>query len=306
MRLNPFVVISFGDSTFRTRSIRHSTEPVWGEVMVVHVRQSNVGYGVMFGLWDWDRIGNNRSVGKASLKCSELIEALTKENTNPQRVNSNDLVSIHQPTPIRPDEKGSSSPLARLRTPSASTRRSSPADSVKGKRNDEGLVQPVTVEMELGLEVTAKVEESFDPKLVLRTSYTPIKDLRRNFWVALSRLYDTDDNGSFNRVEVQALLDAVGSNLPDAIVDGFWTDNGKSSDTHDLTFDELFEALETKMVGTKQLSVRLVHPRRESRLPPPRRWQRTKMKKSCMWSHCRIAPFVGNLSCERTHLTSTP
>ncbi|KAJ3320292.1 phosphatidylserine decarboxylase, partial [Gonapodya sp. JEL0774] len=69
-------------------------------------------------------------------------------------------------------------------------------------------------------------------------------------------MFDTDGNGIFNRVEVQALLDAVGSNLPESVVEEFWSDVGKSSEASELTFDELFDAIETKITGSKQLAFR--------------------------------------------------
>lgn len=40
--MDPFVVVTYGKKTFRTRVVRHSLDPVWGEKIMFHVRKADL------------------------------------------------------------------------------------------------------------------------------------------------------------------------------------------------------------------------------------------------------------------------
>ena len=53
--MDPFVVIAFGQKVFRTRVIRHSLNPTWGEKLLFHVRRHEANYTIGFSVLDWDK-----------------------------------------------------------------------------------------------------------------------------------------------------------------------------------------------------------------------------------------------------------
>ncbi|KAF7974470.1 hypothetical protein HWV62_12116 [Athelia sp. TMB] len=67
--MDPFVVISF----FRTRTIRHSLNPVWDEKLLFHVRDYESSFKVQLTVLDWDKLSSNDHVGDAGFSVAELM-----------------------------------------------------------------------------------------------------------------------------------------------------------------------------------------------------------------------------------------
>jgi phosphatidylserine decarboxylase len=66
------------------------------------------------------------------------------------------------------------------------------------------------------------------------------------FWLALARTCDADNSNTMSRLEVQTMLETLGSNISEHTLDQFWQENGKEL-TQDLTMDELVKSLEAFM-----------------------------------------------------------
>ncbi|KAJ3063768.1 hypothetical protein HK102_008389, partial [Quaeritorhiza haematococci] len=71
-------------------------------------------------------------------------------------------------------------------------------------------------------------------------------DLRRNFWVTLARIYDADQNGELNRVELSTMLDTLGSTFSDESIDMLFAHHNKPI-TDQLTYDQVFESIEARI-----------------------------------------------------------
>jgi len=71
---NPFVVISFGKQSFRTKVIRRSSGPVWKERLFFPVHDSEAGYYVIFSVYDYDKLSYNVLLASTNLKISSLLE----------------------------------------------------------------------------------------------------------------------------------------------------------------------------------------------------------------------------------------
>lgn len=81
---DPFVVISFGKKSFRTRSIRHTLQPVWNERVFLHIKELEIegNYNISFSVYDYDRFSKNDYIGKTDLKLLDVIKEL-KDNDRP-------------------------------------------------------------------------------------------------------------------------------------------------------------------------------------------------------------------------------
>lgn len=71
--MDPFVIVSFGKKTFRTKVIRHSLNPVFNERLVFQVLAPEKGYTISFNIYDRDKLSSNDFVAQAFLPLQELI-----------------------------------------------------------------------------------------------------------------------------------------------------------------------------------------------------------------------------------------
>ena len=73
--MDPFVILSFGKKTFRTRVIRHNLNPVFNERLIFQVMNQEKGYTISFNVYDRDKLSSNDFVASANLPLSELVNA---------------------------------------------------------------------------------------------------------------------------------------------------------------------------------------------------------------------------------------
>ncbi|KAL1924727.1 uncharacterized protein VTP21DRAFT_4381 [Calcarisporiella thermophila] len=199
--MDPFVIASIGQRTFRTRVISHSLNPVWKESLYFHVRESELNYTVRFSLYDWDKISGNDFIAYKDMKVHEIIE------------------------------------LGRDRHP----------NGVEPAKGIESQLDWKTVPLNL---LKEKYKDRCKPTLTFRARFLTYSEIRRHFWLALTRSYDTDENGVMNRTELIAMLDSLGSTLHSDTVDQFFARYGLDSQdpNAELTFDQVVECLEEQLV----------------------------------------------------------
>ncbi|CAB4442291.1 unnamed protein product [Rhizophagus irregularis] len=104
---------------------------------------------------------------------------------------------------------------------------------------NEGLLEEV-----LPLKVHSKLASKHDSKLVIKTKFMPYDYLRRQFWYVLSKFYDSDGNRLLNYVELETMLQSLGSTLSQETIDSFFTRFGKEPKRHALQFEEVISCLE--------------------------------------------------------------
>ncbi|KAJ3018929.1 hypothetical protein HKX48_002532 [Thoreauomyces humboldtii] len=197
---DPFVVISYGRKTFRTRTLRHTLQPNWNERVFLHVRHSELqlGWAVNMSVYDYDKFSNNDYIGTTELRISEVVANCKKVPTVP-----------NAPTMM---------PL-----------------------NEETL--------KLNLKHQAKLPEGAPPAtLKIKYTFTPYKDLRRNFWLTLIKQFDSDSNGLINKVQLTAMLDSLGSTFSDESINLMFIEKGKAPDD-EMEIEELVEILEGQITG---------------------------------------------------------
>ena len=72
--MDPFVIISFGKKTFRTRAVRHSLNPVFNERLIFQVMNNEKNYSISFNVYDRDQFSSDDFVASASLPLNDLIQ----------------------------------------------------------------------------------------------------------------------------------------------------------------------------------------------------------------------------------------
>ncbi|KAK9762974.1 phosphatidylserine decarboxylase [Basidiobolus ranarum] len=83
--MDPFVVITHGRETFKTRFLRHTLNPIWNERLCFHIRRSYLNHVVKFSVYDHDKFSNNDFIGSYTVTVKELLslqgQAADSQNT---------------------------------------------------------------------------------------------------------------------------------------------------------------------------------------------------------------------------------
>ncbi|KAI4251239.1 MAG: hypothetical protein LQ352_004975 [Teloschistes flavicans] len=104
--------------------------------------------------------------------------------------------------------------------------------------------------LSLGLKNKDRWEAKHNPQLFIKTKYLPYTALRQQFWRAMLKQYDSDENARVSKIELTTMLDTLGSTLKESTIDGFFQrfakDDGDSSDPL-LTYDQVVICLEDQL-----------------------------------------------------------
>ncbi|KAG4108455.1 hypothetical protein H8356DRAFT_918105 [Neocallimastix lanati (nom. inval.)] len=215
---DPYVIISFGKNTFRTRFIRHSLNPVWNETLYLHLKEEEENYTLKFSIYDYN-ISKNNLLGYVTLNAKNLVEECRKYN----------------------NYGGSNEDL-----------------------KDLEALDPIPLEVVKPIEFLKDYPDhnNYESTLKIKIKFTPYKDLRRNFWYALAKTYDSDSNLSINHIELQAMLDSIGSTVSDETIKLMFANVNKNYLEDELTYAEMARTLEQELIKhheivTKQQSEKL-------------------------------------------------
>ncbi|KAK3812731.1 MAG: phosphatidylserine decarboxylase-domain-containing protein [Linnemannia elongata] len=206
--MDPFVIISFGKYIFRTRVVRHNLNPIWKAKLMFRVHHGEDSFKIKYSVHDWDKLSGNDHVGIATQPVSDLIQAAGQSDAG-----------------------------------------AVPAEG------ESGLLDPEMKDYVLKIDLSTKADSikgtDEETSLRVRAKFVSYRNLRRRFWLGLAKAYDTADsvNGGsqFSKVQIQTMLEGLGSTLSGKTIDSFFEHVNKDPDMHELTFDELFDQLEQQV-----------------------------------------------------------
>ncbi|CAD6582059.1 MAG: hypothetical protein ASARMPREDX12_000739 [Alectoria sarmentosa] len=287
--MDPFVVASLGRKTYRTRVIRHNLNPVYDEKMVFQVMRHEQNYSMSFSVIDRDKLSGNDFVGTANFSLSNVTSVAPEADpeTGLYSLPEPPDPSLALPTPkhsrfrLPLSRSSSASSLNKLAKPSltskgsqASVPGSAQPDSQPGPANgqsDWNHLTPVIPDAshEAGEEHTSqnedpsmkfytlplvlknkeRWEDKHSPQLFVKAKYLPYPALRQQFWRAMLKQYDSDENLRLSKVELTTMLDTLGSTLRESTIDHFFERFSDTSDSPDpvLTYDQAVIALEDQL-----------------------------------------------------------
>ncbi len=110
--MDPFVVVSLGKKTYRTRVIRHNLNPVYNEKMIFQVLKHELGYQLSFTVIDRDKLSGNDFIASIGVPLNDITE--TAPEANPET----GLYSLKEPPdpssfPPQPNRSRFKLPLSR-------------------------------------------------------------------------------------------------------------------------------------------------------------------------------------------------
>lgn len=287
--MDPFVVASLGRKTYRTRVIRHNLNPVYDEKMVFQVMRHEQNYSMSFSVVDRDKLSGNDFVGTANFSLSNVtfVAPEADPETGLYSLPEPPDPSLALPTPkhsrfrLPLSRTSSASSLNKLSKPnliskssqasvSGSAQPDSPPVSASGQ-SDWNHLTPVTPEapheageehasqsddpsmkfytLPLVLKNKERWEDKHSPQLFVKAKYLPYPALRQQFWRAMLKQYDSDENSKVSKVELTTMLDTLGSTLKESTIDHFFERFSDTSDSSDpvLTYDQAVIALEDQL-----------------------------------------------------------
>lgn len=95
-------------------------------------------------------------------------------------------------------------------------------------------------------------EDKHNPQLIISAKYLPYPALRQQFWRAMLRQYNFDENARVSKLELTTMLDTLGSTLKESTIDGYFERFAKNCNLQDpgsmqLTFDQAVICLEDQL-----------------------------------------------------------
>lgn len=95
-------------------------------------------------------------------------------------------------------------------------------------------------------------EDKHNPQLTVSAKYLPYPALRQQFWRAMLRQYDSDENARVSKLELTTMLDTLGSTLKESTIDGYFERFARNCNSQDpgsmqLTFDQAVICLEDQL-----------------------------------------------------------
>lgn len=204
--MDPFVVVSYGTSTFRTSAVRHNLNPVWNEKLFFHVRHNEASFHLKFTVYDREKFSGNDLVAWYQLPIQDIILQCNKDRP------AQDCTDCDHDSIIEHEMDRYTFPLQMAN-----------ADKWKNRR----------------------------PTLTIRAKFMPYDQIRKMFWLSLAQAYDAEHTGSLSRLEVQSMLETIGSTITEATIDKFWLRHKKDpkNESDELTLHELVQSLEDHMLA---------------------------------------------------------
>ena len=285
--MDPFVVASLGRKTYRTRVIRHNLNPVFDEKMVFQVMRHEQNYSMSFSIVDRDKLSGNDFVGTANFPLSNVISCAPEADpeTGLYSLPEPPDTSMVLPTPkhsrfrLPLSRTSSATSLNKISKPGLTTRSSQtsmhsnalldPTTTMTSASNDNNHLSPTTTNegteepngqpedplirsynLPLILKNKERWEDKHNTQIFIKAKYLPYPALRQQFWRAMLKQYDADENARVSKVELTTMLDTLGSTLRDATIDSFFHRFANEEvNTQDpvLTYDEAVIALEDQL-----------------------------------------------------------
>ena len=287
--MDPFVVASLGRKTYRTRVIRHNLNPVFDEKMIFQVMRHEQNYSMNFSVVDRDKLSGNDFVGTANLPLSNLTSIAPEADADtglyslPEPPDSS-LALPQQKSRFRlPISRTSSaSSLSKMARPGLHSRASQSSmhsstlldqsTAPTSSPNDPNLLAPSSsagavhdtgedgfppsddplincFTLPLVLKNKDRWEDKHSPQLTIKAKYLPYPALRQQFWRAMLKQYDSDENARVSKVELTTMLDTLGSTLKESTIGGFFSRYSSGIEMGDplLTYDQAVTCLEDQL-----------------------------------------------------------
>lgn len=251
--MDPFVVVTFGKSTFRTSWKRHTLNPIYNERLAFEVLEHELNYNIHFSVIDKDKFSFHDQVGEVEIPVKDMMEIAKEQvaETEPSSSLPLNIPYLNEGN-MSASSLGSYSESAHA-NPSITFAEDSNIVRTHRKRLmrrrtsvlyvDTSLFQTLNLKLKLFKE---KMQEKHESSIKVRARYLTYERLRRDFWRALIEQYSGDESqNSLDYIEFISFLDTLGCTSSDEIVgEAFGSLNKSTWGGDTMTFTQIVDALE--------------------------------------------------------------
>ena len=273
--------------------MRHNLNPVYDERLVFQVLRHEANYSMVFTVVDRDVGSGNDFVGSCDFPLEKVTSVAPEPDPNTGLYPLKEPSAVTSEPSGEEKKKRFRLPLSRqtsaqsLKANRPSLQKSPSQTSLSnGNATDGGTVTPQLSQLQshgqdslsvpalnthnaassqqddpdlksfsisLKLKNQEKWEGKHTPVVHLKAKYLPYRALRQQFWRAMIRQYDADEDGSISKVELTTMLDTLGSTLHESTIDGFFRrfidrkDSGEPSLSYDqavICLEDMLESIE--------------------------------------------------------------
>ena len=149
---------------------------------------------------------------------------------------------------------GPGSPDPNLLAPSSTSSTTLEVTEEPNASSEDPLLKVLNIP--LSLKNKERWEGKHNPVLTVKAKYLPYPALRQQFWRAMLKQYDSDENARVSKVELTTMLDTLGSTLKESTIDGFFRRYASGLEMSDrmLTYDQAVTCLEDQLQSTQKKS----------------------------------------------------
>ncbi|KAI9767754.1 MAG: hypothetical protein M1840_005435 [Geoglossum simile] len=148
--MDPFVIVSLGKKTYRTRVIRHNLNPVFDEKMIFQVMRQEQNYSMSFSVVDRDKLSGNDFVAQCSLALQDIISTAPEADAEtglyrlpePQDMPNLSPQSSRSRFKLPLSRSSSASSLTKLARPGLQPRGATTSQSYTGSQVESTLLTP--------------------------------------------------------------------------------------------------------------------------------------------------------------------
>ena len=139
-------------------------------------------------------------------------------------------------------------------TPTASNISTTAIEGVEYSPSQSEDPMMKTYTLQLVLKNKDRWEDKHNPQLFVKAKYLPYPALRQQFWRAMLKQYDSDENARVSKVELTTMLDTLGSTLKESTINGFFRRFSSGMEMSDplLTYDQAVMCLEDQLQQSEQ------------------------------------------------------
>eukprot|EP01116_Phalansterium_solitarium_P019851 TRINITY_DN5699_c0_g1_i3.p1 TRINITY_DN5699_c0_g1~~TRINITY_DN5699_c0_g1_i3.p1 ORF type:complete len:641 (-),score=250.99 TRINITY_DN5699_c0_g1_i3:287-2209(-) len=98
---DPFVTLSFGKSTFKTKCVKTSLAPVWGQRTAIPVTTAEQNYSLVCNVWDEDDMSANDLMGVCTVPIAPLLDGKPSDVWHPLWSHSENTLGRQQQGELR-------------------------------------------------------------------------------------------------------------------------------------------------------------------------------------------------------------
>ncbi|CUM62775.1 uncharacterized protein PRCAT00000332001 [Priceomyces carsonii] len=254
--VDPFVVIAFGKKTYRTSWKRHTLNPLFNERIVLEVLLHETNFNIQFSVLDKDRFSFHDNIAAVSVPVKDITDMATPRGSH--FLNLRSPLEAASDSVLDYDSPSQNSSITVLEDDNLiqQVKKKKFRKKITTLHGDTSKFRTINLALKLHNE---KYEGKYNPQLKIRVRFELYENLRRQFWNILLEQYHVEETGrSYDYIELISLLDTLGCQNSDDIVNEFFQDYQKLPwGGAVLTFDEIIDSLEKHITSSEASSVKL-------------------------------------------------